>query len=131
MRGDVVRPYFEADGVTIYHGDCLSILEGLTAPIDAVVMDPPYASGARTEAKKSTSGAMLRGCRWAAKPIENDQMTTTGFVWLMREVLLSVRPLLVDGAGVLSFIDWRNWPTSSGQWSPRTCASMGWSSGTR
>jgi len=37
----VTKPYYEQDGIVIYHGDCreiLSSLEGFTA----VVTDPPY-----------------------------------------------------------------------------------------
>ena len=34
------RPYYEHDGITIYHGDCRDILPSLTA--DALVTDPPY-----------------------------------------------------------------------------------------
>jgi DNA modification methylase len=109
-----VKPYYDHGGITIYHGDSLEILDGLEVPLGSVVMDPPYASGARTEAKKNSSGAMLRGERWAAKPIENDQMTTIGFIWLMRHVLLEACDMLVDGGAVLSFIDWRQWPNLVG-----------------
>ena len=110
-----MTPYYEHGGITIYHGDCLRVLDAVGAPeLAAVVMDPPYASGARTEAAKATSGAMLRGGRWSDRPIDNDQMTTTGFVWLMREVALSVVPRLVPGGSVLSFIDWRQWPNLVG-----------------
>jgi DNA modification methylase len=107
-----VTPYYSHAGIEIYHGDCLAVLGeiALEPALSAVVMDPPYASGARTEAAKSSSGSMIRGQRWAAKPIENDQMTTAGFVWLMREVLMACRDSLVDGGSVLSFIDWRQWP---------------------
>jgi site-specific DNA-methyltransferase (adenine-specific) len=106
-----MKPYYERDGIVIYHGDALRVLEWLSdVTLNAVVMDPPYASGARTEAAKSSSGAMLRGLRWASRPIENDQMTTVGFIWLMREICSSVRPMLVEGGAVLSFIDWRQWP---------------------
>jgi site-specific DNA-methyltransferase (adenine-specific) len=41
-------------------------------------------------------------------------MTTTGFVWLVREVAVHVRPLLVDGGAFFSFIDWRQWPNLVG-----------------
>ena len=111
-----MKPYYEDlnSGITIYHGDVLEVLPALDVEIQAVVMDPPYASGARTEAAKPSSGSMVRGQRWAAKPIENDQMTTPGFVWFMREVCLAVRPLLIDGGSVLSFIDWRQWPNLVG-----------------
>jgi DNA modification methylase len=116
-----VKPYYEHAGITIYHGDCLEVLDTLdhlqpdAGPfVDAIVMDPPYASGARTEASRPASGSMLRGAKWAARPIENDQMTTAGFVWLMREVLLRCRDRMVEGGSVLSFIDWRQWPNLVG-----------------
>lgn len=106
-------PYYQDDHVTIYHGDCLDVLAEV-GPVDAVVMDPPYASGSRLEAAKSSSGAMLRAGRFADRPIELDQMTTTGFVWLMRHVCLDARRLLPDGGSLLSFIDWRQWPNLVG-----------------
>lgn len=106
-----IKPYYTEPGITIYHGDCLDILP-MIGQVNAVIMDPPYSSGARTEAQKSKSGAMLRGTRWAAKPIENDQMTTPGFVWLMRHVLRLTD--IVQGGSVLSFIDWRQWPNLLG-----------------
>ena len=109
-----LKPYYQDDAVTIYHGDTLDVLAELSIAVDAVVTDPPYASGARTEAQKSSSGAMIRNQRWAAKPIENDQMTTIGFVWLMRAVGMAVRPMLPDGGSFLSFIDWRQWPNLVG-----------------
>ena len=38
-----VTPYFEQDGVTLYHGDCKEILAGLPdESVSAVVTDPPY-----------------------------------------------------------------------------------------
>ena len=109
-----MTPYYDEAGITIYHGDCLDVLARLDLAVDAVVADPPYASGARTEAAKSSSGAMMRGSRWASKPIENDQMTTTGFVWLLRHVGQLCRPMLPDGGSFLSFIDWRQWPNLVG-----------------
>ncbi len=109
-----MEPYYEADGIQIFHGDSLDVLADLSIDVDAVVTDPPYASGARAEASKSSSGAMLRGVKWNAKPIENDQMTTTGFVWLLRAVAMRCRPLLPDGGSFLSFIDWRQWPNLVG-----------------
>jgi DNA modification methylase len=36
-----VKPYFERDGITIYHGDCREILPMLPEPA-VVVADPPY-----------------------------------------------------------------------------------------
>ena len=110
-----MSPYYEDEWVTLYHGDALDVLAELVGcPVDAVVMDPPYASGTRHEAQKSASGAMLRAGRFADRPIECDQMTTTGFIWLMRAVGLACRPMLPDGGSLLSFIDWRQWPNLVG-----------------
>ena len=107
-------PYYQDDHCTIYHGDTLDTLAELEISIDALVTDPPYASGSRLEAAKSSSGAMLRAGRFHDRPIELDQMTTTGFVWLMRAVGQAVRPMLPDGGSLLSFIDWRQWPNLVG-----------------
>lgn len=109
-----MRPYYQDDWVTLYHGDCLDVLADLEAPVDAVLTDPPYASGSRTEATKSSSGAMLRAGRFSERPIDLDQMTTTGFVWLLRAVAVRCRDLLPDGGSFLSFIDWRQWPNLVG-----------------
>lgn len=37
----MMRPYFEEDGITIYHGDCREILPQLPK-VDLVLTDPPY-----------------------------------------------------------------------------------------
>jgi site-specific DNA-methyltransferase (adenine-specific) len=37
-----VRPYFEADGICLYHGDCREIVPALGLTFDVVIADPPY-----------------------------------------------------------------------------------------
>jgi DNA modification methylase len=39
-EGAVTNPYYSADGITLYHGDCREILPGIKA--DVVVTDPPF-----------------------------------------------------------------------------------------
>lgn len=109
-----MKPYYEGGGMTIYHGDCLDVLADLDIAVDAVVTDPPYSSGTRTEAAKSSSGAMLRAGRFHDRPIDLDQMTTIGFVWLMRAIGVWSRNALPEGGSLLSFIDWRQWPNLVG-----------------
>lgn len=106
-----MKPYYSAGGVVIYHADVFEVLHAEVLPkLHAVVTDPPYASGGRTEVQKPKMGGMLRGVRWMNKPIENDAMTTTGYIWLMRTLALEVKDRLVDGGAFFAFIDWRNWP---------------------
>lgn len=109
-----MTPYYSDGLVTIYHGDALEVIADWDTAIDAVVTDPPYSSGTRHEAAKSSSGAMLRAGRFSNTPIDLDQMTTTGFVWLLRAVAIGIYPVLVDGGSFLSFIDWRQWPNLVG-----------------
>jgi site-specific DNA-methyltransferase (adenine-specific) len=39
--GEVLKPYFEEDGIVIYHGDCREIMPQLD-PVQCVIADPPY-----------------------------------------------------------------------------------------
>jgi site-specific DNA-methyltransferase (adenine-specific) len=42
--GKMPEPYYDQDGITIYHGDCREILPGLPK-VDLVLTDPPYSTG--------------------------------------------------------------------------------------
>jgi site-specific DNA-methyltransferase (adenine-specific) len=99
----------------IHHGDALELLRRIpSGTVDAVVMDPPYCSGARTSAEVTNRGGMSRGARWNAKPLDSDQMTSTGFVWLMRQVGREALRILKRGGWFVSFIDWRQYPALFG-----------------
>lgn len=39
-----MKPYYDEDGITIYHGDAYEIVSAL-GPVDAVISDPPYGIG--------------------------------------------------------------------------------------
>ena len=63
----MAEPYFERDGITIYHGDCRDILPQLE-PVDLVITDPPYAiGGAKAEWKVTAS--VGTGIHYAAKKV--------------------------------------------------------------
>lgn len=36
-----MKPYYQKDGITIYHGDCLEVMPYLS-DIDSIITDPPY-----------------------------------------------------------------------------------------
>ena len=43
-RGEGMKPYYDEDGITIYHGDCREVLPTL-ADVDLVFTSPPYNLG--------------------------------------------------------------------------------------
>lgn len=51
-----MTPYFEQDGITIYHGDCREVLPALDPKPDLVLTDPPYGVKERTERGKAGRG---------------------------------------------------------------------------
>ena len=41
-----MKPYYEQDGITIYHGDCLDVMASIAyGTIDVIWSDPPYGHG--------------------------------------------------------------------------------------
>lgn len=107
-----MKPYYQDGYVTIYHADCREVLPALET-VDMVLTDPPYASGARTDANRQCRGAMLRETEdedW----FSHDAMTTWGFQWFMRSTLLQLREILRPGGHLYWFTDWRMTPTVYG-----------------
>lgn len=92
------------------YGDCLTELKKLPPnSIDAVITDPPYCSGGFTESQrmKATSQGIsanrLADMAW----FENDNMTTAGLIWLLREVILECVRVMKPNGHILIFTDWR------------------------
>jgi DNA modification methylase len=50
-----LKPYYEEKGITIYHGDCRTILPQLPK-VDLVLTDPPYGVAWNTDYTRFTSG---------------------------------------------------------------------------
>lgn len=48
-----LTPYYDADGITIYHGDMRDILPNLQ-PVDLVVTDPPYVVGLASSVQETS-----------------------------------------------------------------------------
>ena len=63
------KPYFQADGITIYHGDCADLL--LLLPVfDLVLTDPPYGHGSKWEGGSWASDPMYQeALEWDAQPV--------------------------------------------------------------
>lgn len=94
---------------TLKYGDAIAEVKKLTAEsVDAVIMDPPYCAGGYTEATKQSSPKMISSSTlgWFV----NDNMTTGGLVWLLRELMIEFHRVVKVGGSVLVFCDWRMVP---------------------
>lgn len=117
-HGEPLRPYFVADGVTLYQGDALAVLPTLpTGSVDAVVADPPYSSGGafrgdRTLRSSSdkyvTSGAALAGVAFTGDNRDQRSYAYWCALWLA-ECLRVAKP----GALLIMWTDWRQLPTTT------------------
>jgi site-specific DNA-methyltransferase (adenine-specific) len=55
-----VKPYYEQEGITIYHGDCREVLPTLD-PVDALITDPPYGVNLTTKTSDFRDSANFDG----------------------------------------------------------------------
>lgn len=100
------------DPVKVIHGDCLDVLRAMPdGCVDAVVTDPPYCSGAATEAGGGSAthqglrSETMRGGRFDW--FDADNMTTSGLMWLLRNVCVEASRVVHSGGSVIAFCDWR------------------------
>jgi DNA modification methylase len=93
-----LKPYYEQDGITIYHGDALALFDEVdTASVDCVILDPPYSFESisvrgRDDGAAGTSGAPTM---------------------LFHQTLLATRRVLKDGGIAPILHQWRRGPDVS------------------
>jgi site-specific DNA-methyltransferase (adenine-specific) len=106
---------------TIHHGDALLILPTLAAAtIDAVITDPPYNSGGRTQTER-TSGTAID--KYVSGDAHETRATLADFAGECRDqrsyttwlamILAECLRVAVAGAPLLVFTDWRQLPATS------------------
>lgn len=101
----------QVGAATLYCGDAIEHMVRLEN-IDAVVMDPPYASGAVSEAQRSAAkGQGLRSenikrLGW----FTGDNIGTAGLVYLLRSVAFHALEIMRPEGSLLVFCDWRQVP---------------------
>jgi len=103
---------------TLYLGDSMRVLE-LLPPVDAVITDPPYASGGMYRADRTMSVKdkyVQSGVQRDWRAFAGDAKDQRSWMSWCQEWLQ--RLPLDEGAYVLSFIDWRQLPalTDAYQW---------------
>lgn len=87
----MIKPYFERDGIVIYHGDCREVLPTLAEPVDLVLTDPPY--GISYATNYTVRGV---GASWINTEIENDGDT-------------SARDWVIEWAGNMPMLVFGTW----------------------
>jgi site-specific DNA-methyltransferase (adenine-specific) len=110
-----VKPYYQHNDITIYHGNALHILPELpAASVSCLLTDPPYSSGGcfRSDRARSTGDKYVLSGTAVSRPDfagdNRDQRSWTFWcAWWLSECL----PLLTPGAHVFSFTDWRQLPS--------------------
>ena len=105
----------------IIQGDALKVLSGFApGTFDAVITDPPYASGGRTQAEKNKSTAKKYSNMGdhAPPPFDGDAKDQRSWTRWAAEWLYDARKICKPGAPVCMFIDWRQLPaaTDALQW---------------
>ena len=94
----------------IIHGDSLTVLESFPpGTFDAVITDPPYASGGRTQAEKSKATAKKYSSMGGNAPpdFDGDAKDQRSWTRWAAEWLYLARRAAKPGAPVCMFIDWR------------------------
>lgn len=132
-----MKPYYEADGITIYHGDCFELLHDLSG-IGAVVTDPPYSSGGafRGDRAMATTTKYVNSDTAAYRPeFAGDNRDQRSFLAWATMWLNASRNASEPGAVLASFIDWRQLPimtdaVQAGGWTWRNLATW-WKPGVR
>ena len=89
-----MKPYYERNGITIYHGDCREILPGLSANVDIVVTDPPYGIAYSTGRRQRDTRSSTR--------LVNDLLVA--LAPLLNDTAAALAPLLNDTAALYWFI---------------------------
>lgn len=105
----------------IIHGDSLKLLrEFPSGSFDAIITDPPYASGGRTQSEKNKPTTKKYSSMGNSAPpaFDGDNKDQRSFTSWAAEWLSECRRIAKPGAPVCVFIDWRQLPslTDALQW---------------
>ena len=99
-----MKPYYEQDGITIYHGDCREVLVDI-GRVDLVIADPPYGINTKSDGqgKLSPWADLCNASLWYE-------------LWIS-----SVRSRMSNNGALWSFLNWRSLVT----FQKASCA-IGW-----
>ena len=94
--------------IELYNGDCRAFLSNYNGErFDAVITDPPYASGGATLSERSASTSQKYTATKKACPFPDfmgDQMDARSWLHMMADVLALARVQCHDGAVLVVFV---------------------------
>jgi site-specific DNA-methyltransferase (adenine-specific) len=108
-------PYYERDGITIYHGDALDVLPHLSG-VGAVITDPPYSSGGafRGDRTRSTVEKYVQSATLAYRPeFGGDSRDQRSYLAWCSLWMTAARAACTPGAPIACFTDWRQLPVTT------------------
>lgn len=102
---------------TMHRGDALTLLPQFDTLVDAVICDPPYNSGGRTNAERRAQGARdkyVNGNAMHDLPDwDGDTRDQRGYTHWLGLVLAETYRLTRPGGSLLVFTDWAQLPATS------------------
>ena len=112
-----MEPYYEQDGITIYHGDCRGVLGSLErGSISGIITDPPYSSGGQFRSDRTNRSAQekyLDSDRALLPDFSGDNRDQRGFLAWCSMWMAEGLACCVSGAPCFTFTDWRQLPTTT------------------
>lgn len=115
-----MTPYFERDGIVIYHGDCRDVLPTLPR-VDLLLTDPPYGIALREHGR--------HGYDWTVAGDSDDAIG----LWLLQEASSAQWPRIVFASPKYpwpgtwrQYLVWDKGPAVGGGGDPKTCWKLTW-----
>ena len=114
-EGTYPEEYAEGKNWKILHGDTLKLVKAFQPGIfDAVITDPPYASGGTKQNERNRTTNQKYSSMSAANALpdfDGDNKDQRSWTHWMAEWLYDVRKACKKGAPICLFIDWRQYPS--------------------
>lgn len=97
-----MKPYYDEDGITIYCGDCLEVMDGIAERCDAFVTDPPFAF----------AGGLSNG--------RSSQVDDQFFAYWWRDVCGKLTALCGEAGSGFIWCDWRTVSSFAAGFAPKS-----------
>ena len=109
-----MKPYYEADGITIYHGEALEVLRSLPdASASMMLTDPPYSSGGQFRGDRMESTGRKYHEDQSRNDFTGDNRDQRAFGYWCALWLDQARRIVDPGGIGGVFADWRQLPTAT------------------